>query len=1363
HSISLIFRLDNLSSLLSHRISLIDNFFLFFKMSSKVLLKCDGFKSRWDIFRSQSHEYHLNKELTPWMVKTLQILKFLIFSVSHLLLIFGATTSKMVVILMATSIELKAPESLVITTTEPLFWHQFLEKMRNKEVTASVICALWLIQNIPDVMAIIQSLYRIYKYPKERKGATLMLFVMECCRSTGLAILFFHIFPSLDPLHCLILSVSAIFMPLYFKIRGLIHNSFDSMWTLKNRLKLLVCSCNYSILFLIIFASCYMWSITAIPFFKYIALPIGLILSSFGFWDIWIDESHSRSSYRYLYQVCEQSFYRTVKCNLFQLKGNYDSKLERFCRKQQLQFISLSPDSSAVHFLQLKYGMRKMSSMTRLIVSILRILTSVSIVWIVKLRYLSFEAVKKSLIENISVSENTMALYTLALWIIFLNFFLRFIARLLSAMSMRVLAALHPLLIIVPLLMMIFIGTCFISPACAIRRYLSVYDLRWHCLAWEASQESLQERCFSVIWLMAYLCWAYQHVKAPKFSPDDDVEVILMTECLRFDTITSVMNGLTIEQSLVVYRVSLNKKKMDDRRSSGGAEVDDASDLRITNNEIDKIVTLYVCATMWHETQIEMMQMLKSIIKLDKEHSLILTERLRLDDIKYRLEAHIFFDDAWEDQMECGRAPNAFFETFFRLLLELTQNENTDEKSIAKDRVLVNTAYGGRLVVRLPVGTLLFVHLKDKQLVRHKKRWSQVMYLYYLLGHRITDSHMSVEDRQLEADNTYILAIDGDSKFEPSAVMKLLRLMNLKNEIGCACGRIHPIGEGIMIWYQKFEYAISHWFQKATEHGEDRWLSTLLLKQGYRIEYAAIADAETYAPEGFHEFFNQRRRWTPSSIANTIDLLADYKRVCRNNKSISKMYILYQSVMTGFSLLSPSIVFTMLVYAQVSTFEVESNKMLLYNSLPVFTFIILCFLADSNYQIIFAKFISVVYGFVMLAVAVATTNQIILETVLSPTPIFMLCMIGIFILAAMLHPQEFHNIFYENVDRRWIFAGVIFFLMIPCTYIFMALYALINLNVINWGTREAASVAAGKHASDTELHDLLQRLGFYKVIDFVRSKPSGRSTTTANATEVQEIKKKVANMERELQSLKERDVSFPSVHFNTTATSHAHIRVLSVPQALLNNQKKQDKDVMLSSSSSSTPLKTLISKENMNRFLWMDTEYLQVCSRGKLNAAEDEFWNSMIEQYLKPLEITEEEMRRDVANLANLRNRIASSVLIVNGLLVLAVFLIQKHKEILSFQYKPYEGFEWSKLSKKTGKFELTDEPLKVEPIGLFIIAFLLIILVVQTCGMFAHRINTLLGAFYEVSNMEDFDFSTKNIENENGIKENGLFMDYYF
>ena len=57
--------------------------------------------------------------------------------------------------------------------------------------------------------------------------------------------------------------------------------------------------------------------------------------------------------------------------------------------------------------------------------------------------------------------------------------------------------------------------------------------------------------------------------------------------------------------------------------------------------------------------------------------------------------------------------------------------------------------------------------------------------------------------------------------------------------------------------------------------GEDRWLCTLILQQGYRVEYCAASDALTYAPEQFNEFYNQRRRWGPSTLANTIDLLSD--------------------------------------------------------------------------------------------------------------------------------------------------------------------------------------------------------------------------------------------------------------------------------------------------------------------------------------------------------------------------------------------------------------------------------------------------------------------------------------------------------
>lgn len=39
------------------------------------------------------------------------------------------------------------------------------------------------------------------------------------------------------------------------------------------------------------------------------------------------------------------------------------------------------------------------------------------------------------------------------------------------------------------------------------------------------------------------------------------------------------------------------------------------------------------------------------------------------------------------------------------------------------------------------------------------------------------------------------------------------------------------------------------------DQGEDRWLCTLLLQEGYRVEYCAASDALTYAPESFHVCF----------------------------------------------------------------------------------------------------------------------------------------------------------------------------------------------------------------------------------------------------------------------------------------------------------------------------------------------------------------------------------------------------------------------------------------------------------------------------------------------------------------------------
>lgn len=76
--------------------------------------------------------------------------------------------------------------------------------------------------------------------------------------------------------------------------------------------------------------------------------------------------------------------------------------------------------------------------------------------------------------------------------------------------------------------------------------------------------------------------------------------------------------------------------------------------------------------------------------------------------------------------------------------------------------------------------------------------------------------------------------------------------------------------------------------------GEDRWLCTLLLQQGYRVEYAAASDAYTHCPESFKEFYQQRRRWVPSTMANILDLLGSARDTIKINDNISILYIAYQ-------------------------------------------------------------------------------------------------------------------------------------------------------------------------------------------------------------------------------------------------------------------------------------------------------------------------------------------------------------------------------------------------------------------------------------------------------------------------------------
>ncbi len=65
----------------------------------------------------------------------------------------------------------------------------------------------------------------------------------------------------------------------------------------------------------------------------------------------------------------------------------------------------------------------------------------------------------------------------------------------------------------------------------------------------------------------------------------------------------------------------------------------------------DGITKIYACATMWHESPIEMTCMLKSLFRLDEDQCARRNAQKYLkiiDPDYYEFEAHIFFDDAFD-------------------------------------------------------------------------------------------------------------------------------------------------------------------------------------------------------------------------------------------------------------------------------------------------------------------------------------------------------------------------------------------------------------------------------------------------------------------------------------------------------------------------------------------------------------------------------------------------------------------------------------------------------------------------------------------------------------------------------------------
>ncbi|XP_046481507.1 chitin synthase chs-2-like isoform X1 [Neodiprion pinetum] len=905
-----------------------------------------------------------------------------------------------------------------------------------------------------------------------------------------------------------------------------------------------------------------------------------------------------------------------------------------------------------------------------------------------------------------------------------------------------------------------------------------------------------------ILWLLSQT-WITIHIWTPK------CERLATTEKL---FVLPLYDGLLVDQSLALNRQRNDEPNMTDEGFVRHGEDYDTlyeqneglGTAHTASRNSDLVTRIHVCATMWHENKEEMMEFLKSILRLDEDQCARRNAQNFLkiiDPDYYELETHIFFDDAFEmsDHDENESQVNWFVKLLVNTLDEAASNVHQTTMHVSAPKKYP-TPYGGRLVWTLPGKTKMIAHLKDKSKIRHRKRWSQVMYMYYLLGHRLMQLPISIERKEIIAEHTFLLALDGDIDFQPAAVKLLIDLMKKNKNLGAACGRIHPVGSGFMVWYQMFEYAIGHWLQKATEHtigcvlcspgcfslfrgkalmddrvmskytttsnearhyvqydqGEDRWLCTLLLQRGYRVEYSAASDAYTHAPEGFNEFFNQRRRWVPSTMANIMDLIGDSKRTVKNNDNISTVYMWYQTFLMVGTILGPGTIFLMLVGACSAAFGIGNWPSFHYNLVPVVIFMIVCLTCKSSIQLFVAAVISMGYGIVMMAVIVAIIIQMADDGWVAPSSLFLILITGQLVLAGLMHPQEL----------MCLPCGIIYYVTIPAMYMLLVIYSITNLNNVAWGTREvqvkktAAELEedkkeaeeAARKGKQKSLFGFLQDgkgnstddngsieislAGLFKCILCTHNNPSDeKQQLNAIATSLNQMEKKLENISKAIDpqghAPRQRRVSFTRPGGEATN---------------LDDENPTNKDQVESDTESTVSQNT--EGERDRTFLvspyWLEDEDLKKGEVDFLSPQEEQFWKDILEKYLFPIDEDKAEKTRIAGDLKELRDKSFFAFFMLNALFVMIVFLMQLNKDDLHIEW-PW-GIQTNITYDETAlEVNLTSEYLQLEPIGLVFVFSFALVLVIQfiamlfhRCGTFAHIVATTTLDWYCCKKPED-------------------------
>lgn len=230
--------------------------------------------------------------------------------------------------------------------------------------------------------------------------------------------------------------------------------------------------------------------------------------------------------------------------------------------------------------------------------------------------------------------------------------------RLACKLCMQRLGFALPLTLVTPITLSIGLIICKWFPESAVFQPEFVY---WTCHeGYQTGSFKWQVICGLGLWWLSQL-WIGGHVWFGKGQR------LAFTERL---FVLPGYCGVLTEQSLMMnrrryekadsYSVLENNKVAADTDISPDASMDSDTETKLKK---DVNIVIYSCATMWHETETEMLQLLKSIMRLDIDQSARRKAQEYFgikDPDYYEYEGHIFFDDAMEENENGEMIPNRF-------------------------------------------------------------------------------------------------------------------------------------------------------------------------------------------------------------------------------------------------------------------------------------------------------------------------------------------------------------------------------------------------------------------------------------------------------------------------------------------------------------------------------------------------------------------------------------------------------------------------------------------------------------------------------------------------------------------------------